>query len=206
MAEIIKAAPAKAPGLHHPAPKLVKRESFAALNEAAAILEGAHAQAARILAAAEHERERITAQARRDGEAEGLRRYLDAIAGVSARLDEFYQKAEPELVKLATGVARKIVSTELTSQPDTIVQMVRQALTGVRQARRVVIQVPPPHVENLRAQASELDLSSTCEIQVMADASLAPGGCRIETELGLVDARLETQLSIIEQALLRRPR
>ena len=205
MAEIIKAAPAKAPGLHNPAPKLVKRESFAALNEAAAILESAHAQAARILASAEHEREQITAQARRDGEAEGLRRYLDAIAGVSARLDEFYQKAEPELVKLATGVARKIVSAELASQPSTIVQMVRQALTGVRQARRVVILSHPSHIEALREHTRELDLSSTCEIQVMADASLTPGSCRIETELGLVDARLETQLEVIEKALTRRP-
>ena len=67
----------------------------------------------------------------------------------------------------------------------------------------MVIQVHPAQVEVLRQRARELDLSSTCEIQVMADAALVLGDCLIESELGLVDARLETQFAVIERVLLR---
>lgn len=204
MAEIIKAAPAKTPGLHVPESKLLKKESFTALNEAAAILDGAHAQAARIVTAAEHQREVVLAEARQAGEAEGLRRYLEAARDVVGQMDGFYQRAEPELVKLAAGIARKIVAAELAARPEAITQMVRQALAGVRQARRVGIQVHPAHVEALRVQSSALELSSMVEIQVIANETLSAGGCLIETELGMVDARLETQLQLIERVLARR--
>jgi len=40
-------------------------------------------------------------------------------------------------------------------------------------------------------------------IQVMADGSVAPGGCIIESVVGIIDARLETQLKCLEEILLR---
>lgn len=203
MAEIIKSAAAKAPGLQ--APKLLKKESYEALSEATAILDGAHAQAARILAAAERQRDELFAQARRDGEAEGVRRYLEAIAEVAAKVEAFHRAAEPELVKLAAGVARKIAGGELASSPDAMARMVRQALVGLRQARRVVIQTHPAQVETLRERVPALDLSSAAEVQVLGNASLSEGDCLMETELGMVDARLETQVELIERALTRRP-
>jgi len=69
----------------------------------------------------------------------------------------------------------------------------------------VVIQVHPSHADALRANASLLDLSSTAELQVIGNARLPLGGCLIETEMGMVDARLETQLHLVERALTRRP-
>ena len=40
-------------------------------------------------------------------------------------------------------------------------------------------------------------------IQVVADAAVAPGGCIIESVVGVIDARLETQLKCLEEILLR---
>jgi flagellar biosynthesis/type III secretory pathway protein FliH len=82
--------------------------------------------------------------------------------------------------------------------------MVRQALAGLRQARRVTMQVHPSQAEALRARTAELSLSASCEVQVLAAPAIEPGGCLIETELGSVDARLETQFAVLERALARR--
>jgi flagellar biosynthesis/type III secretory pathway protein FliH len=40
-------------------------------------------------------------------------------------------------------------------------------------------------------------------LEVVADAGLPPGGCIVETEYGVIDARLETQLRCMEETLLR---
>ena len=40
------------------------------------------------------------------------------------------------------------------------------------------------------------------EIEIREDKSVSPGGCIVETDLGIIDARLETQLRVLEKALL----
>jgi flagellar biosynthesis/type III secretory pathway protein FliH len=42
-------------------------------------------------------------------------------------------------------------------------------------------------------------------VRFVADDRVARGGCIIETELGVVDARLSTQLDAIERALRGEP-
>ena len=107
MAEIIKAAPAKAPGLQFPEQKLVKKDSFAAMNEAASILDAARLQAKHILENAEEQAKQAIAQAHQDGEARGLERYLTAITEAQTSVESFYSKAEPELVRLAAAIKAK---------------------------------------------------------------------------------------------------
>jgi type III secretion protein L len=41
------------------------------------------------------------------------------------------------------------------------------------------------------------------EIEIVASTSVPRGGCLIESELGVVDARLETQLKCLEDVLVR---
>jgi type III secretion protein L len=40
-------------------------------------------------------------------------------------------------------------------------------------------------------------------LDVQADSRLSANGCVLETEIGVVDATLETQLKAIEKALIR---
>ena len=204
MAEIIKAAPAKVPGLNSPMPKLVKKESFAAMSEAAGILDAARMQARHILALAEEQRTQVLESARLEGEQDGLRGYLEHVAELDRRAADFYARAEAELLRLSIGIASKIVGVELKTAPEAVVPMVTQALATVRQARRIVIQVHPSQTKLLKANLQKLDLSATCDVQVVGDSTLEPGGCVIESELGIVDARLSTQLRVIERLLKRR--
>jgi type III secretion protein L len=129
----------------------------------------------------------IREKARREGEAEGLARYLAAI-------DRFYAGAEPEMVRLATAIARKIVGEELRTSPEAIVAIVREALATVRQGKQIVIKVHPSAAALVRESVG-------ADMRVVPSEGVAPGGCVIESEFGIVDAQLDTQLRVIERAL-----
>jgi type III secretion protein L len=187
------------------APKLVKRESISAMLDAVTILDTAREQARAILRDAEDRRAETLAEANLEGEAEGLRRYLDAISALRKEADTHYEQAETELVKLGSAIARKIVGEELRSSDETIVNIVREALASAHRANSIVIRAHAGDARSLSKQKQDLHLPAACMVEMRADSSLAPGDCVIESELGIVDARLETQLRVIEAALLRRP-
>jgi flagellar biosynthesis/type III secretory pathway protein FliH len=46
-------------------------------------------------------------------------------------------------------------------------------------------------------------LGASSEIEIVAAASVPAGGCVIDSELGIIDARLETQLKCLEEVLVR---
>jgi flagellar assembly protein FliH len=196
MAEIIKGA----------GPKLVKKDSYLAMLNAVSILDAAREQGRAILREAEAQREQVLAEARAEGEAEGLRTYLTQGQELEAALRRFYQTAEPELVRLSLGIAAKLLGNELQARPEAIAAVVRDALAGVRQARRMTIAVHPTRVGALQAQVHLLELSTGCEVQVLGREDVDPAGCLIDSDCGIVDARIETRLATLERALLRRGR
>ena len=55
----------------------------------------------------------------------------------------------------------------------------------------------------LGKQAQQLigQLSRVASAEVVADAAISPGGCRVETRHGVIDQRIETQLARIEAEL-----
>jgi type III secretion protein L len=188
--KIIKAAA----GADAADPKLVKKEAYTAVLDAVTILDTAREQARAILRDAEARAAETIQQARRRGEDEGLARYLAAIAEAQQSLEKLYSAAEGDLVRLAIGVARKIVGEELQASPDTVLKIVREALAAGRQARQVTVKVHPTSAAHVR--------KSMPDVQVVAVESVAPGGCVIESEFGIVDAQLETQLRVMERSLL----
>ena len=196
MAEILKAG----------SPKVVKKETFLAMMNAVTILDTAREQGRRLIDAAKAQSEQVLAEARAAGEAEGLRRYMDESAKLDASINAFYAKSEPDMVRLSMAIARKLLGGELEARPEAVARIVRDALAGIQQARRVTIAVHPSHAATLLAQRHTLELSAACEVQVTAREDIDPAGCLIDSDFGIIDARLETRLATIERAMLRTAR
>ena len=185
-------------------PKLVKRESISAMLDAVTILDAAREQARAILRDAEERREAMFAEAKLVGEAAGLNHYLEAVSALRLEADAHYAQSELELVKLAPAIARKIIGEELRISEETIVSVVREALSYVHRAKSIVIRANMNDARALAKRRDNLHMPAACEVDIRPDATLEPGSCVIESELGIVDARLDTQLRVIEAALLRR--
>ncbi len=109
---------------------------------------------------------------------------------------------EADLVQLALAVARKIVGRDVSLGPDVVTRIIRQALTRVEHAGRITIKLNPADLELLADIKPQL-LSGLPEAGRAAfepDEGIARGGCLIETDGCEVDARIERQFQVVEEA------
>lgn len=177
------------------------------------------------------ERERVLAQARRDGEAAGLAR-ADAelqaqrervraeIEAANAERAQALEDERGELRALAQNLSRQLAEAEAQMR-EAVVEVAYAALCralGEREAaargqttaalcaqlldeyrhRPATLRIGPEAFD-----AVDAAVAGQAELRVLADPTLRPGECRLETRKGAYDTRLEDRLDALKQALLR---
>jgi flagellar assembly protein FliH len=184
----------------------ITKEAHAASLEAKQLLAKAQEQAAQLIADACHQKETVLAESTARGYAAGLDQWNDALAGAWKQREDFLARHEAELVKLAVAIAKKIIGRSLKVSPGTVLQTAKEALRGMRSERRVIIKVNPSDEDALREQAGSLKMlgAEVGELVIIGNPSIEAGGCTVESDLGIIDAQICTQLASIENALLRR--
>ncbi|USG67925.1 flagellar assembly protein FliH [Brevibacillus ruminantium] len=113
-------------------------------------------------------------------------------------------EAEPFLVELSIDIAKKILGAELVTSPESVLEIVKDTLRRSRVHGEISVCVHQRHfnfVQEHRAQLLAI-LDGQAELSIYPDHSVDEGGCIIRTPLGSVDARIDTQLTEIRQALL----
>src|ERR1700752_3440059 len=183
-----------------PSPKVLKREVYEASRDARDVVALAQDKAKQIIEEAEQGRNAIREQARQEGIAQGLAEWNRIVARASQKADELSKSWEETMLRLSIRVAEKIVGEQLRLHPESIVEIVREVLKSIRPGKHLTIQVNPADAQYARARIDRLKeaLGTSSEIE-----NVAPGGCVIESELGIIDARLETQLKCLEDALVK---
>jgi type III secretion protein L len=186
-------------------PKVLKREVYEATRDARDVVALAQEKAKQIIEDAGRERDAIHEQAREEGNARGLSEWNHILARTALRIEELTKSWEETMLRLSVRVAEKIIGEQLRLHPDTIVEIVREVLKGTRPGKHLVIQVNETEAGQVRARLDHLkeSLGVSSEIEIVASVSVRPGGCVIESELGIIDARLETQLKCLEDVLVR---
>jgi flagellar assembly protein FliH len=143
------------------------------------------------------------------GHAEGMAAARDLINDRMSRLDELLESAarplramdelvELELARLAMTVARQVIAHELRVTPDLVVEAVRQAALALPSATgHLRVRLHPDDLSLLRA----LDMTES-NWQLLPDATLQRGDCVLESERSRLDARVETRLAAVVDAVL----
>ena len=105
---------------------------------------------------------------------------------------------------LARKMAEKIVGRAVELDLSVMGEIAGQALAASRaRGGSVVLRVHPDDlaaVEQTRPNWSQR-LASAADVRVVADDSVGRHGCVVETPVGRLDARLQTQLDALERAL-----
>lgn len=186
-------------------PKVLKREVYEASRDARDVVTLAQEKGKQIIEDAERQGDAIREKARQDGYADGLAKWNEILARTSQRADEVRKSWEETMLKLSVRVAEKIIGEELKLHSDAIVTIVREVLQCARFGRQITIQVNEAEAQLVRSRVDRLkaSLGVNSDIEIVASNSVPPGGCVVESELGVVDARLETQLKCLEEVLLR---
>ena len=190
---------------HASGARVVKREVYDAGLDARSIVDAARAEAEAIVGEAEARRASIIEAAHGEGFRHGLAEWDQALQAVLEAQQSLNVKYEPEIIRMAVKIAGKIIGQELKTRPETIVSITRECLRGVRHEHALTLRVNPAHVDEVQRNVSSLveTLGPSRRIQVQPDSSVEPGGCVVESSVGVVDARLETQLRCLEEILLR---
>ncbi|MGU9855153.1 flagellar assembly protein FliH [Pseudomonas sp. LF245] len=121
-----------------------------------------------------------------------MRSLFDPIAEQDAQL-------EKSMVGLVEHIARQVIQRELVLDSSHIESVMREALKllplGVGNVRLYINPQDFEQVKALRERHEET-------WRIVEDASLQPGGCRVETEHSRIDATVETRISQIMAKLL----
>ena len=197
---VIKARPLESVGQ----PMVIRRGVQAAQAQAEEIVATAEREAERILAEARAMAEQLRERAKRDGYQNGLAEWNDVLGTAWKARDEYVAQNEAAVLQLAVRVAEKVIGAELASSPEKVAGIAREALKSAQRAKTFVIQAHPADVPLLQQRVSELRtvVGPAREIEIISSPALSRGDCVIESDIGIIDARLETQLNLMEKVLL----
>ena len=182
--------------------RVVKAADAATVSSAAEIIAAAEADAARIRedakAAFEEERRKGYEKGIADGKMEIAMLKLEQVDSSVAFMESVEQKMASVVMKALKSFVVEVGDREL------VLQIVRKTLNAViRTQRQVVLKVSPEMVETVRARVAEFRVAyPTIEsFDVVEDPRLKGASCVLETEAGVADASVDTQLAAIEKSL-----
>ena len=182
--------------------RVVKAADVATVRSAADIIAAAEAQGAQIRedakAGYEEERKKGYDKGIADGKTEIAMQKLDLVDSSVAFMEDVEEKMSEIVMKALKSCVAEIGDREM------VIQIVRKTMAAViRTQRQVTLKVSPELVETVRARVSELTATfPTIEtFDVVEDPRLKGSACVLETEAGVADASVESQIAAIERSL-----
>jgi flagellar assembly protein FliH len=129
---------------------------------------------------------------------------LDALLSAMERLKQDLAIGnEAHLVRLAYAIASKIAMDEIRERPDLVAGIVRRAIEEGQADERIVVRVSAEDKAFIEASRERLgrDADAAKRVKLEEDASVASGGCVIETNFGSIDATIEQRVQKLWQAI-----
>jgi flagellar assembly protein FliH len=116
------------------------------------------------------------------------------LAQLVSTFDQAFVELEGQVAdsvaRTATALARQVVRSELTDRPELVAQVAAEAVHAVLlSARHIRVFVHPD--DHALVQAGAGEALAARGARLLVDATLARGGCHVESDLGSIDARVE---------------
>jgi flagellar biosynthesis/type III secretory pathway protein FliH len=188
---------------------VLNKKVLAASDKAQAIIDEAVLEADKIKDEATELKARIAREmekAKKDGYAIGREDGMSSVTEKAVALqhvrEKFYKNAEPEMIKLVMTIAEKIIGKMVRENESSIKSIVRQAVESAL-GERITVKLNPEDYKIVSEDEHDFKdvFDRTKRIVFKEDETIKKGGCMVETEVGTIDARLETQLKAIRKAL-----
>ncbi len=190
-----------------------------AREEAEAILAEAKAEAEAILTEAKAkalaDRQKVLSDAKQQGYTEGTlklqketealqRQYREKERQLEAEYQEYYDTMEPQFIDTITSIYEHIFHVELRSYREILVYLISTTMRKIEGNRNFIIHVSKddyPYVSMQKKQIAAGATTSSSSVEIVEDLTLSKNECLIETEGGIFDCGLGTQLSELSQKL-----
>lgn len=129
---------------------------------------------------------------------------LQAAAGaIEAAREAFLEQVEPEVLELVRRIAERVLDREIQTDGKLILSVTRRALAQILDREFIRLRVHPADYEALRAHRVTLleEFEGVKRLEIEVDDAVSPGGCLADSGLMHIDARPETMLENILNAL-----
>ena len=140
-----------------------------------------------------------------------LQKAIAALTAAASTLDTSRSQLEAqglhEVVRLALAVAKRVTKRQGILDPEVLATNLTESMRLVVDSSNIRIAINPSQRKFLDQALPRLALSlpSLKHTEVIEDTEISPGGCRVFTRHGLVDADLDVQLDRIAADLLPLP-
>ncbi len=188
---------------------IVGRESLEASSEAQKIIEEAREDAKKIkeearevLAKIQEESDRSKKEGYQAGYAEGQAKGMEMLIQVKELRQKLFQDNEKEMLRLIFEIAKKIIGREFRENDKAILNVIRLALSDAI-GDKIIVRLNPQDYQKIKKNEEEFfqSIEEGKSIVFREKDEVQAGGCIVETEIGTIDAQLDTQLSAIKKAL-----
>ncbi len=132
-----------------------------------------------------------------------LQALTQALEEVNRLRESVARNSSQDMLRMVMAISEQVIRRSIEVQPDLVLSLIENALQASVQADSYRIKVSPQDLELVKQQKPLFlaSISGLKNISLEADASITPGGCRVESDFGDVDATIETQLEKIRTAL-----
>jgi flagellar assembly protein FliH len=174
---------------------------------------------ARKATAAQERLQQAVQQAFENGMAEGISKGRDlqvhesshalkaaeeAIKQIGRLRTSIIERSEREILGLAFAIAEKVIHHEVTVNRNVVGDVLKSAVKALSDKENIRVRCHPGDLAMLCDLRPEL-LTTTeglRNVEFIEDSAIKPGGVKIETGIGEVDARIDKQFEVIKNAIL----
>jgi flagellar biosynthesis/type III secretory pathway protein FliH len=133
-----------------------------------------------------------------------LQQFDQAIKDAVVQRESLLQEAKLKVLDLVMQVSRKVTFDAVTIDPQATLAIIGGVIDTLTDRSKLKIKVNPDHLPVVRQNVEQFlkEPSILNQITIEADPRVRYGGCLIETPSGDIDARVKSQLDVLEEVLL----
>ena len=183
-----------------PTRKILRQAEAEHWLEGFAFLEAAKAQAERELAKVRDVIEESRREGYEAGRIDGERQAAALLVKTTADVNRYMAGLDRQIAELSLAVVEKLLGR--FDEAELVARLAQQALQSFQHERDVTITVAPALAERVAELVSRHNTNDMLKIAVLPDPRLDGSKCVLANAVAVVDAGLDTQLSVIRDALL----
>lgn len=183
--------------------KILKAHEYAMFFEGHTLIEEAKARAKQIIALAEEEYKVMQQRGFEAGLEDGKKELASKMIEQVAAGVDYFASIENTMVDIVTTAIEKIIGK--MGDKERINAIVHKALNYVRQQKKVLIRLSPEDVPFVQENLNDIirTYPGISFLDITPDTRLARGDCILESDIGVINASISSQIEAIRSAFIK---
>lgn len=183
--------------------KLVRADDLQALRSAQEAIAVANEQADLIVSQAQAAYAAERKRGYEEGQAQARLEQAEQMIENVARNVDYFSKVELRMVDLVLQAVQKIIGD--FNDRERVLITVRNVLSVLRNQKQLTLRLNSQQVEIVKSSMDELLAAypGVGYIDVLADNRVKPDACILESEIGVVEASIDSQVEALRSAFLK---